>query len=101
MTLLKASLKVHEENHINDENLFPCVTQTHKEPYEFHKCLEKNFLNQNSKFLNCSPPWMTETHDLWCKDKVNFTKEATEFFKFIINGSGEERKCPPPCNKMW
>ena len=94
-------IQMHEEQHIHNEDLFPCVTMIHQEPYKYHECLEKNFLHQNSKFLNCSPPWMTETPGLWCDDKVNITAETTEFFKFIINGAGDEKKCPPPCNKIW
>ena len=72
-------IQIHEERHIQDENLVSCLT--YPKPGEFHECLERDFLNQNSKFLNCSPPWMTETVDLWCRGKMNITKNAEEFVK--------------------
>ena len=72
-------IQIHEERHIQDENLVSCLT--YPKPGEFHECLERDFLKQNSKFLNCSPPWMTETVDLWCRGKMNITKNAEEFVK--------------------
>ena len=74
ITLTESKSKMRKDENLVSYLTFPKLG-------EFHECLERDFLKRNYKFLNCSPPWMTETVDLWCRGKMNITKNAEEFVK--------------------
>ena len=57
-------------------------------------------------FLNCTPPWMSEAEDDWCREKfLEIRDEADEILDNIINNivSAETKEsCPSPCRQtMW
>ena len=57
---------------------------------------------QNSKFLNCTPHWMTDNEDIWCKGKHRIDANLTfsyylVFLNDIEEGEANPGKCLVPC----
>ena len=54
--------------------------------------MEMEIVRQNSHFLNCTPPWMTDSEDLWCRGKYKIDSEeaASNYGHFLHDiGIGE------------
>ena len=58
-------VQIWEDDKLVDDPVYPCIDYTIQG--EYAECIEKEMLRKNSEFLNCTPPWMTENEDLWCK----------------------------------
>ena len=84
-----------------DDPRNPCID--YKVKGEYGGCIEKEMRRQNSKFLNCTPPWMTDNRNLWCEGflKNNITgksyKQYTQFIEEIMTSDGNSGKCSVPC----
>ena len=78
---------------------YPC--NVYEENGDYHKCLENDFVEQNLLLLNCTPPWMTENEELWCREKRTFGSKdnKTMFDNFIhsLSFGSAVSKCPVPC----
>ena len=64
--------------------------------------LETEFVKKTLNILNCTPPWMTENEDLWCKGRMNFDSELSRsnYIKFVTDitlSEAETGKCLVPC----
>ena len=66
--------------------------------------MEMGIVRQNSHFLNCTPPWMTDSEDLWCKGKYKIDSEeaASNYGHFLHDKGIGEAEDPGeysiPCN---
>ena len=58
-------VQIWEDDKLVDDPAYPCID--YKIQGEYAECVEKEMLRKNSELLNCTPPWMTENEDLWCK----------------------------------
>ena len=63
---------------INQENdpHFPC--KDYEYDGEYNQCLEEEYTRQTFELLNCTPPWMTDNQDIWCKQVINTSEETRE-----------------------
>ena len=57
-------------------------------------------------FMNCTPPWMTDVEDSWCREQYLFPQETREEIDVILdsiinNQVNVETKqsCPSPCRQ--
>ena len=64
-------------------------------------CRENEMITQHSQYLNCTPPWMTDDENLWCKgeyellpnDRLNYI----HFLDDIIKSEANPGSCLQPC----
>ena len=49
------------------------------------------------RVYNCSPPYITDKKNLWCKEKFKNSKEAQELNWNFCNKRMDQGKCYPPC----
>ena len=86
---------------MENDPLFNCKKYSHYGDYD--SCLEKNYIQRIKMFLNCTPPWMSEAEDDWCREKfLEIRDEADEILDNIINNivSAETKEsCPSPCRQ--
>ena len=92
-------VQIIENNMIEGDPKYECIDYKTKGKYA--KCIENEIIRENSKFLNCTPPWMTENETLWCigKNKLN-NNSRKPYFNFIadiIKSKANEEKCLVPC----
>ena len=59
----------------NDPN-FPC--KDYENDGEYNQCLEEEYIRQTHELINCTPPWMTDNQDNWCKHHINTSEETRE-----------------------
>ena len=83
--LIKYRIKVLEEIHLEDDPNFPC--RNYKYNGEYNQCLEDEYTRQSLEILNCTPPWMTDNHDVWCKLNVNGTAKTKEKTWFLLGNN--------------
>ena len=93
-------IKIIEHHNLERDPNYPCID--YKIPGDYGNCLEEEILKENSKFVNCTPPWMTDNEDLWCKGhyKLNPKISTSIYGKFLysIAISGPKQKhCLIPC----
>ena len=100
---MKYKVKVLEDIKLEDDPKKPCTD--YKIRGEYARCVENEIIQQNLKYLNCTPPWMTENKDLWCKGmhKVdNLTSRNFSNFVDDINyGEASNGKCMVPCREKF
>ena len=96
-------LKIHRDISLESDPNSDCVD--YKKSGDYDKCLEAEIINQMMQFANCTPPWMTENDDLWCKKEhaSSLMEINTKFFLNFINdlnsGQVDHGKCSTPCRK--
>ena len=63
---------------INQENdpHFPC--KDYEYDGEYNQCVEDEYTRQTFELLNCTPPWMTDNQDNWCKHLINTSEETRD-----------------------
>ena len=86
--------------HFQGDPKYSCETYNTRGDYA--KCVEHEIVKDNSQYLNCTPPWMTDDEDLWCKEKVTFNSSinASLYFQFLNSlgmVEGKPKECLPPC----
>ena len=93
-------VKIREDISLENDPHNPCFD--YKIMGEYAQCVENEIIQDNFQYLNCTPPWMTENEDIWCKgvNQFNSTLMATKYKRFL-NGLGmtepKFKKCPAPC----
>ena len=114
------NLKTFKEIFLDTNGKFNC--KNYDSGGEYSQCLEsnyqgirqqsitlffdlKNILEQMLNILNCTPPWITDNHHLWCKDLLNLSSSASKkldfFLSSIINDRGDKSNCPQSCSSTW
>ena len=89
-----------EEENLEKDPKYPCID--YKISREYAKCVENEMVRQNSQYLNCTPPWMTDNEDLWCNGTYewNTTDNGYNYYNFLGDISASEAnygKCLVPC----
>ena len=97
---MKYKVKIIEEERLEDDPKYPCIDYKTRGLYA--KCVENEIVRQQTEFLNCTPPWMTDSEDHWCKGKFGFESITTRenyirFMMDISDGEANYRKCLVPC----
>ena len=69
------------------------------------QCLERTYLQQTLARLNCTPPWITDQPDLWCRTLLDLSAEHSNsvdfFLSSIINDRADKGDCLPSCQSIW
>ena len=90
-------VKILEESNIEGDPKYPC--KEYKIMGQYAKCLENEVIKEHSKFINCTPPWMTKNEDLWCKGK--YKRENMRDYGTFLDKIGISEikldKCQVPC----
>ena len=96
----KYKIKIIEELHKENDPNYSCRNYL---PEEYERCLEAEFIRQTLRLLNCTPPWMTNSRDLWCPGRLylsqNLTDRMTLLFDTILHGTAEVGRCLVPCRQ--
>ena len=91
---------IMEEKRLEHDPKYPCINYKIESAYS--QCLEKELVSQSLKFLNCTPPWVTENEDLWCKEKIIYESISSKL-KFrtwisdVTEGNYDYGTCLEPC----
>ena len=93
-------VKILEDLKLDDDPQYQCIDYEIKGEYQ--KCVEEEILKQNLNFMNCTPPWMTDNEDLWCKGGIKYESEASllHYLGFLTEVTISEYhpgKCSVPC----
>ena len=88
-----------EENLENDPN-YPCID--YKQAKKFHQCIQNEFINENIKMTNCTPPWMTDDESLWCQGNLTLVSRfaVSKWSSFVVEvnaGIAQYDTCSIPC----
>ena len=78
----KYTIRVLKHIHPENDPQFPCKKHDYKG--EYNQCLEEEFTRQSLKILNCTPPWMTDNQDIWCKHNVNLSSANDDKCWFLL-----------------
>ena len=96
-------LKINREISIESDPQSNCFD--YPEAGDYDKCLEAEIIKQMSHFVNCTPPWMTENENLWCRKEHAAglmdidPRYYLEFMNDLISGQFDHGKCSAPCKK--
>ena len=93
-------VRIKEDKNLPGDPNYPCID--YRVQGKFSKCFEKEMIEQHSKFLNCTPPWMTDNEDFWCKGKHQLNANHTfsyylVFLNDVAEGEANPGKCLVPC----
>ena len=93
-------IKLIEKDHVEDDPSHPC--KSYKVKGEYGDCLANEILTQNLNLINCTPPWMTENEDLWCKGQIYHptTYSFYHYYNFledVTNSESDPGHCLVPC----
>ena len=80
--LMKYKIKVLEEIHLEEDPNYPCRKYNHNG--EYNQCLEEEYTRQSLEILNCTPPWMTDNQDFWCKQNINLSEAKGDKSWFLL-----------------
>ena len=89
-----------EYEHLEDDPEYPCID--YKVIGDYGKCIESEMVRQNSEFLNCTPPWMTDNEDLWCGWNYGDSNVLSEFdemqkYLYFMNDISASDASPGNC----
>ena len=95
-------VKIVVDEKLEGDPKYPCIDFKFKG--EYAKCIENELIKQNTKFLNCSPPWMTENEDLWCRKHYKMDQKTqhnyfSNFMGAIGTSDADYGKCLIPCKR--
>ena len=93
-------IKVMENVHLEGNPKYSC--KNYNTRGEYRECVESAIIRKNSKYLHCTPPWMTDNEDLWCKEKETFNSSTSALLHFdYLNSLGvveaKPQECLSPC----
>ena len=93
-------IQIKEYIHLESDPKFPCKDYLIKG--EYANCVDRAIIKENQKYLNCTPPWMTNNENLWCKGRREFnsTMTADKHFRSLQRIGMPEVKpkdCLAPC----
>ena len=64
------------------------------------QCLDDEYLSQALKAMNCSPPYLTNKQQFWCKEDIDIEDMNVLRFLWKLGGGVlDDGKCLPPCQK--
>ena len=97
---LTYKIQIKEEIHLEDDPNYHCIN--YNTAGEYHKCLEKVIMNDLLNHLNCTPPWMTDDKDLWCRGRLplkseSFYLEYATVIDEILLSDADTGQCLTPC----
>lgn len=75
-------IKVLEDIHLENDPNFQCSKYKNNE--EYNQCLEDEYVRQSLEIVNCTPPWMTDNQDIWCKHHMNTSTEIRDRLRFLL-----------------
>ena len=81
----KYTIRILQKIHLENDPHFQCKNYNHVG--EYNTCLEEEYTRQSLEILNCTPPWMTDNHDVWCKLNVNGTAKTKEKTWFLLGNN--------------
>ena len=94
----KVTLMVDEK--LEEDPKYPCLDYSTRGSYA--KCLENEIIQQNLHLQNCTPPWMTSNHSIWCTEMYDMDSNATtkylDFLQEISISEHDPGKCLIPCS---
>ena len=93
-------VQIMEEVKLENDPAYHCID--YRVEGEYARCIENEIIRQNSYFLNCTPPWMTDNIDLWCKGKYTIDSYLTglkylNFLGEISVSEADPGTCSVPC----
>ena len=104
------NIRIYEHLRLDDDPKIQCKNYMKPKDYAevvwsicnvlqyFHfQCLDEDFKDQVMNALNCSPPYITDKKDLWCKESMNMSLDAESLLIQINNGKMQSKTCLPPC----
>ena len=95
----KYRVQLTEETHLEGDPIFECTD--YALPHDYDQCLEAEYVRQTLRLLNCTPPWLTDRKDLWCKDRLNLSDQQADnndqYFDEILDGKAPSGNCLKPC----
>ena len=98
----KYRVQFTEETHLEGDPIFECTDYVL--PQDYDQCLEAEYVRQTLLLLNCTPPWLTDNQDLWCKDRLNISDQQADninlYFDQILDGKFPNGNCLKPCKFM-
>ena len=94
--------KVHCRNYHNPKDYaevqnYISIIITIALPITLFQCLDEDFENQFMNAMNCSPPYITEKKNLWCREAVNMSPGAASLVSKFSDGRKQSERCLPPC----
>ena len=98
----KYRVQFTEETHLEGDPIFECTDYVM--PQDYDQCLEAEYVRQTLLLLNCTPPWLTDNQDLWCKDRLNISDQQADqidlHLEKILDGNFPSGNCFKPCKFM-
>ena len=93
-------VKMLEDVKLQGDPNYPCTDYNIKG--EYSKCVENEMVKENFKFLNCTPPWMTDNASIWCNGTHSFDSKdaALNYIEYLFKIGTVEAKlesCLVPC----
>ena len=93
-------VKIMEDQKLEGDPSYPCINYDAIGKYS--RCIEDEMVRQNLKFINCTPPWMTDNEALWCKreyvlENVSTGVKYLNFLKGIAISEQKTGRCLMPC----
>ena len=98
--LMNYKVKIIEDAKLEGDPKYPCID--YNIHGEYAKCVEEDNVRQSMKYLNCTPPWMTDDEDVWCRGAYKADTDSTLvelifFFERLSISEGNLKKCSVPC----
>ena len=97
---LSYKIEIKEEIHLEDDPNYKCID--YNIAGDYHKCLEKVVMSNTFNYMNCTPPWMTEDKDLWCKGRLKLKSESSlmdyaTYIDEVLLSDADPGQCLTPC----
>ena len=95
----KYRVQFTEETHLEGDPSFEC--REYALPSDYDQCLEGDYVGKTLRLLNCTPPWLTDRQDLWCRDRLYLSTELADQIELhvdkILDGKFFSGNCLKPC----
>ena len=78
----KYTVRVLKFLNLENDPHFPC--KDYENDGEYNECLEEEYIRQTHELINCTPPWMTDNQDIWCKHHLNTSDEIRDRTRFLL-----------------
>ena len=78
----KYTIRILKDIHLQNDPHFPCRKYNYNGEYD--QCLEEEYTRQSLDLLNCTPPWMTDNQDIWCKHQIKVPNEIKDKSVFLL-----------------
>ena len=89
---------IHHQKHLLEDRNFPCRNY---KLGEYDDCLEEEYDRQFIEILNCTLPWVSDKHPLWCRNnlKISASKmgRVNNLIDKILYGKADPGSCLSPC----